>query len=307
VYVAPKRKPGVGDLAAGAFDLRRVLRGYDLLHVHGEGAAGMFLPLIASKRSVATLHGLHLLRRATGVRRRFAELNLRAVVRAADRTICVSAAEHDVLKAATGPALVRRTVVVHNGARIPPTTNANDRAQLREQLGLTESQPIGIWVGSLDERRDPLAVVRAAEQTSTTLLIVGDGPLRPLVERTAGPHVHMLGQRNDVPRLLRASDFFVLMSQREGLSFALLEAMACGLPAIVADIPENIEAVGNSGLAVPYGDEEATAAAFLRLAGDEHERTTLGERAQQRVEYLFAADDMIARTRAVYDEVLASE
>jgi glycosyltransferase involved in cell wall biosynthesis len=307
VYVAPKRKPGVGDLVAGVLDLRRVLRGYDLLHVHGEGAAGMFLPLLAWKRSVTTLHGLHLLRRAKGVRRRAAELNLRAVVRAADRTICVSAAERDILKAATGPAGARRTVVVHNGARIPPETGAPDRAQVREQLGLTQSEPVGIWVGSLDERRDPLAVVRAAEQTSTTLLVVGDGPLRPEVERAAGAHVHMLGHRKDVPHLLRASDFFVLMSQREGLSFALLEAMACGLPAIVADIPENIEAVGNSGLAVPYGDEEATAAALLRLASDGQERTTLGERAQRRVKDLFDADDMVARTRAVYDEVFASE
>ena len=122
VYVAPKRKPGVGDLVAGAFDLRRVLRGYDLLHIHGEGAAGMFLPLLAAKRSVVTLHGLHLLRRATGVRHRVAELNLKAVVRAADRTICVSSAERDVLKAATGPAGVRRTVVVHNGVRVTPAT-----------------------------------------------------------------------------------------------------------------------------------------------------------------------------------------
>ena len=107
VYVAPKRKPGVGDLVAGVFDLRRVLHGYDLLHVHGEGAAGMFLPLLALKRSVTTLHGLHLLRRATGVRRRAAELNLRAIVGAADRTICVSVAERDILRAATGPAGVR--------------------------------------------------------------------------------------------------------------------------------------------------------------------------------------------------------
>jgi glycosyltransferase involved in cell wall biosynthesis len=307
VYVAPKRKPGVGDLVAGVFDLRRVLHGYDLLHVHGEGAAGMFLPLLALKRSVTTLHGLHLLRRATGVRRRAAELNLRAIVGAADRTICVSVAERDILRAATGPAGARRTVVVHNGVRVRSERGAPDRAEVRDQLDLTQTEPVGIWVGSLDERRDPLAVVRAAEQTSTTLLIVGDGPLRPEVERAAGAHVHMLGQRNDVPRLLRASDFFVLMSQREGLSFALLEAMACGLPAIVADIPENIEAMGNSGLAVTYGDEGATAAAFLRLARDEHERTTLGERARRRVNDLFDADDMVARTRAVYDEVLASE
>jgi glycosyltransferase involved in cell wall biosynthesis len=307
VYVTPKRKPGVGELVAGVLDLRRVLRGYDLLHIHGEGAAGMFLPLLAAKRSVVTLHGLHLLRRATGVRRGAAELNLKVVVRAADRTICVSTAERDVLTAATGPAAARRTVVVHNGVRIPPEASAPDRAQVRQQVGLTQSEPVGIWVGSLDERRDPLAVVRAAERTSTTLLIVGDGPLLLEVERAAGPHVRVLGQRKDVPHLLRASDFFVLMSQREGLSFALLEAMACGLPAIVADIPENIEAVGNSGLAVPYGDEKATAAAFLRLSRDEQERSTLGERAQRRISDLFSADGMVAQTRAVYDEVLASE
>jgi glycosyltransferase involved in cell wall biosynthesis len=307
MYVTPKRKPGLGQVAAGVLELRRVLRGYDLLHVHGEGAAGMFLPLVAAKRSVTTLHGLHLLRRATGIRRRAAELNLKAVVRAADRTICVSNAERDVLTAATGPAGARRVVVVHNGARVHPRTGAPDRSRVRRQLGLTETEPVAIWVGSLDERRDPLAVVRAAQETSTTLLIVGDGPLRTEVEQAGGAHAHILGHRQDVPHLLRASDFFVLMSQREGLSFALLEAMACGLPAIVADIPENIEAVGDSGIAVPYGDEKATAAAFLRLVHDERERATLGERAQRRISEFFDVDEMVARTRAVYEEVFASE
>src|SRR5919204_68745 len=91
--------------------------------------------------------------------------------------------------------------------------------------------------------------------------------------------VQLLGHRNDVPRLLAAADFFLLVSKREGLSFALLEAMAHGLPAIVADVCENVEAVGDSGLAVPYGDEAALAAALVRLAGDEAGRAILGNRA----------------------------
>jgi glycosyltransferase involved in cell wall biosynthesis len=98
----------------------------------------------------------------------------------------------------------------------------------------------------------------------------------------------------------------VLMSEREGFSFALLEAMAHGLPAIVADIPENVEAVGDSGLAVPYGDEHAIEAALQRLVADRQGRAALGARARQRVRELFAADGMIARTRAVYDDVVAS-
>src|ERR687887_2911768 len=77
-YVTPERKPSFGEFAKGAADLQRLIRGYDVLHVHGEGVAAMFLPLLAARRSVATLHGLHLVRRVGGIRRQVAELNPRA-------------------------------------------------------------------------------------------------------------------------------------------------------------------------------------------------------------------------------------
>jgi glycosyltransferase involved in cell wall biosynthesis len=305
-YVAPKRKPGVGQVAAGLVELARMLRGYDLLHIHGEATAGLFLPLLAAKRSVVTLHGLHLLRRVSGARRRAAALNLRAVLRAASRTICVSNAERDQLASVVGHEAIRSAVVVHNGVRLASPGSDTQRARVRTELGIEDSAPVAIWVGSLDERRDPALVARAALRASTSLLFVGDGPLRAEVERTARPPVHVLGQRDDVPRLLSAADFFVLMSEREGLSFALLEAMAHGLPAIVADVAENLEAIGDSGIAVGYGDEEALTAAVRKLAADTEQRVQLGRRARQRVSDLFGAEEMIARTRAVYDEVLDS-
>jgi len=291
VHLAPARKPGPATVARGIADVVRRLRGHDLVHVHGEVTGTLFLPVLAARPSVVTLHGLHLLRLADGIARRAAVLNLRAVVRAANRTICVSHAEQDVLERVADR---RRTAVVHNGVR----------AARAEAASLELESPVGIWVGSLDERRDPLAVVRAAERTSTSLLIVGEGKLRAEVERAAGAHVRVVGQRRDVPNLLAAADFFVLMSQREGLSFALLEAMAHGLPAIVADIPENREAIGDSGIAVPYGDENAVASAMRRLANGS-ERASLGERASRRVAELFSAEQMVALTRSVYDAVLA--
>ncbi|CAN5273964.1 N/A [soil metagenome] len=306
IYIAPNRKPGVGEVMSRVFELRRVLRSYDLLHVHGEGAAAMFLPFLAARRSVATLHGLHLVRRETGIRRGAAAVNLRAIVRAASRTICVSHAEREELAAIVGQGAMDRTVVVHNGARITAPAGAAERSAVRRELGIDDSTPVGIWVGSLDERRDPLAVVRAAERTSTPVVFVGDGPLRADVERVAGAGVRVLGQRQDVPRLLGAADFFVLMSEREGFSFAILEAMAHGLPALVAAVPENVEAVADSGLAGPYGDERAIAAALQKLGGDPAIRAELGARARRRVLDLFSAEEMIARTRAVYDDVLAS-
>jgi glycosyltransferase involved in cell wall biosynthesis len=290
---------------AGILELPRLVRGYDLLHVHGEGTAALLLPLLAARPSVATLHGLHLLRRVSGLRRRVAALNLRAILHAASRTICVSNAEREQLASAVGEGAMRRAIVVHNGAHVAPPDTEAERAAVREELGIGGSAPLAIWVGSLDERRDPLVVLRAATRTSTPLIIVGEGPLRSEVERATRPPVHVLGQRNDVPRLLAAADFFVLMSEREGFSFALLEAMAHGLPAIVADTPENAEAVGDSGLAVPYGDENELASAFRSLADDGAERDALGRRARSRVAELFSAEDMLERTRAVYDEVLA--
>jgi glycosyltransferase involved in cell wall biosynthesis len=306
VHITARRKAPVGEVAVGLLDVARRLRGHDLLHVHGEATAGLFLPLLAARPSVVTLHGLHLLRRSSGLGRRAAALNLGAVVRAASRTICVSNTERDELARAVGAPALRRVVVVHNGVRVAPPATDVERAAVRTELGLDPTEPVAIWVGSLDERRDPLLAVRAALATATPLLFVGEGPLRAETERAARPPVHVLGQRDDVPRLLAASDVFVLVSEREGLSFGLLEAMAHGLPAIVVDVPENIEAVGDSGLAIPYGDEAALVAGLQRLGRDGRERTELGERARRRVAELFAADEMIARTRAVYEEVLTA-
>ena len=84
--------------------------------------------------------------------------------------------------------------------------------------------------------------------------MVGDGPLRPLVEAQADKRVRVLAPRRDLRRLFTAADLFILTSSREGLSFALLEALAAGLPAVVTDAPENVEAIGQAGLAAPFGE-----------------------------------------------------
>jgi glycosyltransferase involved in cell wall biosynthesis len=305
VYMAPSSTPGHRSLSSGVIEVLRRIRAYDVLHVHGEVTSGLCLPLLAARPSVVTLHGLHLVGRLTGFRHSAATLNLRTVVRAAGRTICVSESEFEELLEVAGPRVAGRALVVRNGVRPRPLPTEAARAGVREELGLSESEPVAIWVGSLDERRDPLTVVRAAERASVSLLVVGDGPLRSQVERIAQISTRVLGHRLDVPRLLAAADFFVLMSRREGLSFALLEAMAHGLPAIVADIAANIEAIGDSGLAVPYGDEKALVAAFGRLLGKEGERAVLAERGRSRIAEFFDAEEMIDRTRAVYDGVLA--
>jgi len=109
----------------------------------------------------------------------------------------------------------------------------------------------------LDERKNPLVAVWAADRARVTLLVVGDGPLRSTVQHAAGANAHVLGRRDDVPCLLDAADVYVSTSYREGLSLSLLEAMAAGLTPIVTDLPENVEAVDEAGLAFAPGTRRA--------------------------------------------------
>lgn len=304
VYLAPSPRPTPVELASGVANALRRGREHDLVHAHGEPAAGLCLPLLASRSSLVTLNGLSLARRLRGLRRRVAALNLRAFVRAADRTICVSRAEHEYLGRIGGPASSRRATVIHNGVRVRPPGAQAERLETRRMLGLADAEPVGIWVGLLDENKDPLAAIRAARAAALPLLVVGDGPLRRLVQREASASTHVLGQRRDVPRLLDAADVFVFTSHREGFSFALLEAMAHGLVPVVSDLPENCEAIGDAGIATRAGDDSLTAA-LMRLVEDPYARARIGEDARRRVSKLFSADQMRRLTRVVYDDILA--
>jgi glycosyltransferase involved in cell wall biosynthesis len=288
--------------------IARLARAADLVQFHGEVASLLCLPVVRARPSIVTTHGLHLLRRTTGARRRAAAAALRAIVSAADRTICVSESEREEAVAVLPPALRDKLVVIHNGLVPPPLPRPEDRRRAREALGLDDGAVVAVSVGQLDERKDPLLAVRAAAAARDRgapieLLLAGDGPLLAAARADAGPGVHVLGRREDVGTLLAAADLFLLTSRREGLAYAVLEAMASGLPVVAGDIPGNAEALGEAGVLLPAGDRDRFAAALERLAADPDERERLGRLARERVERRFAAEEMLRRTREVYEEV----
>ena len=100
------------------------------------------------------------------------------------------------------------------------------------------------------------------------------------------------------------ADIFVLVSEREGLSFALLEAMANGCAPIVTDIPANVEAVGEAGVIVPYQDLPSFTMALRGLVADPVHTARIGADARERVRTMFSLEDMLEATHEVYEGVL---
>lgn len=142
-------------------------------------------------------------------------------------------------------------------------------------------------------------------------LIIGGGRREAEMRRLAAElglagRVHFLGQRDDVPDLLSALDLFVLPSHSEGVSLALLEAMAAGLPVIataVGGLPE-VVTDGDNGLLVPPEDPEALATALERLLEDPALAQRLGANARRHVEENFSLERLGREINEIYTELI---
>jgi glycosyltransferase involved in cell wall biosynthesis len=184
---------------------------------------------------------------------------------------------------------------IRNGVDLPPhVTGPLDR-----------SPPVVGAVGALVYHKGFDLLVEAVSRLDhrgrrLRLLLAGDGPARPRLEREAkGLPVTFLGLCPDVPALLRDLDLFCLPSRREGMPLALLEAMAHGVPCVgtaVGDVPE---AVGPDALVVPPDDVDALVTALDRLLDEPGLRRDLGRRARLRALRDFDAERMVTQTMRV--------
>jgi len=142
-------------------------------------------------------------------------------------------------------------------------------------------------------------------------LIVGDGPLRAsLAEqvRQAGMEefVRFAGRRDDGPQLLAGMDLYVCSSRSEGMSNAVLEAMAAGRPVVATEVGDNRWLLddGRAGVLVPPREPRRLAGAIGELAADEAVRRSLGQAARRRACEQFTSADVRQRHVALYTSVL---
>lgn len=215
-----------------------------------------------------------------------------------------------------------KSCVIPNGINVAEFVPSGEfRASVRSELGLAADAILIGLMGRYHPMKDHANFLQAAALISkkypeTHFLLIGrgvdhDNPVlhRSIQELRLARQTHLLGERNDIPRLAAALDVFSL-SSAYGESFpnVIGEAMACEVSCVVTDVGDAVWIVGDAGRVVPPRDPRALADAWEEMCDIGPEgRMALGRAARSRVIERFTLASVVARYEALYETVLARE
>jgi len=309
-------RPG-SDWAAYRF-LSRLFRerSFDLIHCHS-AKAGFLGRMAARGTRAAVLYTPHclpfMMDAPRPVRAGYLWLE-RHAGRFTDRLIAVSPSE------AEGAAAARlvapdRLVTIENGIDPESVRTEVDPRRKRAELGLPERSRVVLSVGALRRQKGHGTLIEAAAAAANLLpdavfLIAGEGELRPELESLSrrlgvADRVRLLGRREDVTELFAVADVLAMPSLWEAGPYALLEAMAAGVPVIGSRIPGIADwvAEGRTGYLFEPGDSPGLARALVAALSDPAEAHRRAQAAQEMVLQRNTRERWLREMTALYDSV----
>jgi glycosyltransferase involved in cell wall biosynthesis len=284
-------------------------REFDIVHTHSTeaGIIGRLAAAIADVPNIVhRVHGVPFTDARSPVINRFVLECERIAARHTDRIITnADIMRQEYIDRGIGSAEKYRTIHIgiegNNFRNVSPATDLpGTRPRITMVSRVAEGKGFGVLIDAIE----------SLSPDDISVCLVGDGPLTDEIaeeirQRGLQEYVFMTGYREDVPRILAASDIFVLPSFWEGTPRVILEAMASGLPVVATDIAGIPEQVvdGESGYLIPPGDTEALVSRLEQLLTDPSRRDTMGERGQERINE-FSVESMITALDSLYKEVL---
>jgi glycosyltransferase involved in cell wall biosynthesis len=208
-------------------------------------------------------------------------------------------------------------VIVRNGIDLQHF-DASAAAPLQAPLPVPEGAPIVAVIGNLWPVKGHRTLIEAvarlpADFQKVRFLCAGEGPEREylssrIAELGLSERVHLIGHRLDVPAVLRLATVACLCSSAEGLSNALMEAMAARLPVVATRVGGNPELIrdGENGFLVPHGDVAALADKLAALLAAPELAREMGARGRRRVESELSLERMAEGHGALYRRALGS-
>ncbi|MDB2265758.1 glycosyltransferase family 4 protein [Halorubrum ezzemoulense] len=282
---------------------------YDIVHTHTTeaGIIGRFAAALAEVPTIVhTVHGVPFADDRNALLNRFVLACERQAAGYTDRII----ANADIITddyLARGIGQREQYTTVYSGIDLDAFTDAEPTNDLPGE------RPRVVMVGRLADGKGHEVLLDAVEllgEFEGSVCLVGDGPLydsliAEVEDRGLSDQVSLTGFRDDIPRVLAASDVLVLPSFREGTPRVIAEAMASGLPVIATDIagiPEQV-AAGESGYLIPTGDPRALADRLETLLADAELRKQMGARGRERAAR-FSVTMMVEQIDDVYQTVV---
>jgi glycosyltransferase involved in cell wall biosynthesis len=304
----------------GLIRLVHFLRNAPYLIVHTHTSKGGFIGRLGAKLAnvpiiVHTVHGFAFHEFSNAVTLKFYSSLERLAAHWCDRIITVSNF-HREWALRLGISSPEKIVAIPNGISPEYLKPSRSRVEMQRELGLNPDDKIIVTLGRLFPQKGLEYLIRALpkviEQIGTvTLIIVGEGPLRASLERLTQSlgittHVKFLGFRKDIANILNLADVVALPSLWEGLSIALLEAMAMAKPIVTTDIGSNREVIehGKTGLLVPPADPGSLAEGIVFLISNPSISAQLGTAAREAFEARFTEERMLRDTWQVYYELI---
>jgi glycosyltransferase involved in cell wall biosynthesis len=210
------------------------------------------------------------------------------------------------------PILHRKLDIILNGVQSSVEQTPAERIAMRAELTGDPDSLICIAVGRFTEAKGYDDLIEAfalvcEENPITTLVIAGDGKLRPdieahIAELGLGSKIVLLGNRHDIPTLLTAADIYLSASHWEGLPISHLEAMMLGLPVVVTSVGEIPRVVvPGTGLLVPPHKPSQLASAIISLLADPARRETMGRSAHRHVDENYSAASWFDKLLNLYN------
>ena len=210
-----------------------------------------------------------------------------------------------------------RVTHVTNGIDPEWGRGAADGDAVRVELGIPKGDPVVMHVGWFGHRKGQMDLIHAFVTVLETIgsahcVFVGEGNLyqqcrEKASELDVADHTHFLGFRDDVARLISASDVIVLPTYCEGLPRVLLEAGLMSKPVISTCVDGVGELVknGETGVLVDPGDQETLAQAIISMLSEPRRARLLGDKARENILTKFSSSRMARETEEVYCRVLA--
>lgn len=279
-------------LITATIKLFNMIRKYniDLIHAHFIIPPGLIAVLVAffTKKEVAvTVHGSDIFILASNPVLR---ILIRYVLRQADHVAVVNETIKQKILELNISGMKDKIKITPNAVDLEKF-NPHTLTKFREELDLNPKKPIILFVGNLVSQKGLKYLIEAKKilQTPVEMVIVGNGPLMneltEMVNKESISDVHFIGARKDVHRIMPAADLFVLPSISEGFPITLLEAFACGLPAVATDVGGIKELVTRDmGLIVKPGDAKALAEAVDEILQNPDKKLKMGKSARKKAE-----------------------